>query len=252
MITCINTIKNRSTAVGITILLAWVCALCARAESNDRDARIAVVLMVQGRQASFTADGSKPQELKVGQMLPPGSVVITGKKTEAVIFFRQIGTMVRLRSQSTLTLEKMTKYLKDGLLLKETVLNLQAGELMCVVRVLVEESKFAVKIPGYIASFYGAGVGRYDIQARGKILVGKKSENTLKVATMDAPTKICLLQPGQSLDPKNMKAEAADQQSLSVLTREFDELHALAVGLTPPPRPEELPRQVDLRPGPDR
>jgi hypothetical protein len=140
-----------------------------------------------------------------------------------------------------MVLEKMIKYMKGDVLLKETVIDLQQGELMCVARVLAQESKFEIKLPGCRVVFDGAGLGRFDLNAKGNILVGKRSERPLRVTSAAYPSKTWLVAPGYSFSQASGEIKAASEQVLSQLRPKLDHLQALRNALTPPPRQVELP-----------
>jgi hypothetical protein len=208
-------------------------------EKDDSDPRSAAVLMLEGTAESTMGGVTKPVAL--GMLVPPGTTLQTGTKSEMVLFFRQIGTMVRLRPNTTLVLELMTKFMKDGVLLKETVLELKEGEMMCVVRVLDEHSRFEVKFPGYVAAFDGAGFGRFDLNAKGTVLVGRKSERPFRVTSIGNANGAVIVPPGHFLSRTNRQVVAASQHVLDELRPKLDVLENLAKALTPPPRPEERP-----------
>jgi hypothetical protein len=210
------------------------------AQAQDIDPRRAVVPMLEGKADCVLGGVVKPVE--VGMLIPPGATLKTGKKSELVLFFRQIGTMVRLRQQTTVVLEKMNKYVKDNVLLKETVLDLTGGEMKCVVRVLVDESLFAIKIPGHLAKFDGAGTGRFDLNAKGSVLVGKRSERPLRISGASVGGDGLLVVPGHSYSTTTGKTAEVSERVLAQLRPQLDHLEKLAKALTPPPKPEELPR----------
>ena len=228
-------------AIVLSLLVFWSLRAAPAEDEEEADPRRAAIAMIEGA-AECTINGvTKPVEL--GLLVRPGATLRTGKKSEMVIFFRQIGTMVRLRPNTTLVLEEMTKFKQDDVLLKRTVLDLQAGEMMCVVRVLDERSKFDIKVPGYLASFDGAGKGRFDLNAKGVILVSKRSERPLRVTPWSKPEGATLVSPGYYFSRNDEKVLAASESMLKKVRPNLDKLEKLAQALTPPPRPEELPRR---------
>ena len=232
--------QHASLAVLTTLLAVWGIRAASALEASETDPRRAAVVMLEGTAECTIGGVTKPADL--GTLLPPGSTVKTGKKSEVVLFFRQVGTMVRLRPNTTLGIETMTKFVQDEVLLKETVLDLKEGGMMCVVRVLDERSKFEVKFPGYSATFDGAGMGRFDLNAKGTILVGKRSERSLRVVSAAQPDKLIMVPPGQYFTRGNDLPAVASEQLLKKVRPNLDKLESLARALTPPPRPEELPR----------
>ncbi len=236
-------IAHHSFFVGCACL--WLACFAVRAAEpagGDEDPRRAAIVMLKGDVECVMGEATKA--VQIGMLLEPGAVLRTGRRSEAVVFFRQIGTMIRLRSETTVGLETMTKYLKDGVLLKETVLDLIKGEVMCVVRVLDAESKFEIKLPDYLVAFDGAGTGRFDLNAKGTVLVGRRSERPLRLRPLERGQQTILVQPGYAYSHTTGNVAPASKRILDSLRPELDKLEHLAKALTPPPRPEELRKRA--------
>ncbi|MEW6159295.1 MAG: hypothetical protein AB1813_17860 [Verrucomicrobiota bacterium] len=234
--------KQPAMIIALTICACSCSLMLSRetnAQSHDSDPRVAVILDFEGAAQSKEANASW-SEIKRGQILPVGSVVKTGSQGKVDLYFRQIGTIIRLMPQTELTLEKLHKEMKNGVLVKETVLDMKSGRILAVVRVLVEDSKVEIKTPACSYLMPTAGVGRYDIRSDGTALVGKKSRLSLKAL---AGGKATTVEPGQKFSSKTAKVEQIDTKTLQELLGQMDELQAIATALTPPPRPEELPKR---------
>lgn len=224
----------------VALLACTVLAAALAQTTGERDPRRAVVAFLEGKAECTFGGETKPVD--VGMLIPPGATLSTVGKSELVLFFRQIGTMVRLRANTTVVLEKMNKFVRDDTLLKETILDLKSGEMMAVVRVLVEDSLFAIKIPDHVAKFDGAGTGRFDLNAKGTILVGKRSERPLRVSGTKLQGDGILVEPGTVYSSSTLRTAPASERVLKQLRPKLDHLEKLAKALTPPPSPQELPR----------
>jgi hypothetical protein len=108
----------------------------------------------------------------------------------------------------------LDKYAKDGVILKETSVALREGRLLCVVRLLVPESKFEVRTPATVFQMPAAGIGRYDIRADGTVIVGKKSRVPLKALSIAPVAKTNLVSPGQRLDKQGGTEQFLDPPRL--------------------------------------
>lgn len=77
--------------------------------SETSDLPQAVVLAVKGK-CEYSEDGSTFTELKVNHVFNQGAVVRTAEGARTDIFFRRIGTTVRLQAGTEVKLEKMTRH----------------------------------------------------------------------------------------------------------------------------------------------
>jgi hypothetical protein len=210
------------------------------AQSDIHQKRLAIVLAVKG-DATYTVGTVQDAKIRPGLSLPEGARIVTSRRGTVDLYFRQIGTFFRLTPNTDLTLEKLDKRFTDGVVIKETVARLDKGRILTRARVLVPDSVFEVKTKSLVFSVPDAGVGRYDIRANGTVVVGKKSQLPLHVVDVPAGgTNV--VSPSQTFDSKDHRAEMAKPEALDELMRELTELDDLAEALTPPPRPEELPK----------
>ena len=190
----------------------------------------AVVISVDGK-STFSEDGVTFQELKAGRVFKQGAVVKTGEKARADLFFRRIGTTVRVQPGSDVKLEKMTRTMKDGMPVMETLLHLRAGRIFTVVRSLVPGSTLEIRNAAGRSIVEGGGEkGRYIITADGTHVTDKHSTVPLKVL---GETGVTVITPGQKFNAVEGKVFA---QSAPAEVEDFidlDEIQSLAEQLTP-------------------
>jgi len=203
-------------------------------ESSDEPQ--ALVLSVNGK-CGYSEDGTTFTELRAGHVFKQGAVVRTGAAARTDLFFRRIGTTVRLQADTEIKLEKMARHLKDGLPVMETLLDLRTGRIFTVVRSLVPGSTFEIRnAAGRSVVEGGGGKCRFIITADGTHVTEKGSVVPLKVI---GETGITVITPGQKFNAKDGKLFALDAPEAVKLLIDFDELDSLAEQLTPP---EELPK----------
>jgi hypothetical protein len=197
----------------------------------------AVVLSVNGK-CAYSEDGTTFAPLKAKQILKQGAVVRTGEGARTDLFFRRVGTTVRLQSGTEVRLEKMARHVKDGQPVMETLLDLRTGRIFTVVRALVPGSTFSIRnAAGQSVVEGGGSQGRYIITADGTHVAEKGSKAPLKVV---GETGITVISPGMKFSAKEGKllplAPPEAVESMIV----FDELDSLAEETTPP---EQLPKK---------
>ena len=156
-----------------------------------------------------------------------GAVVRAGKDSRIDIFFRRIGTTVRLQPDSEVKFETMSRTLNQGTSTMDTLLDLRRGRIFTVVRSVVPGSTFAIRNAAGRSLVEGAptgGMGRYIITADGTHVAEKSSQIPLKLV---GEKGITIIAPGQRFDAKEGKLlPLATPESVAMLI-EFDELHAL-------------------------
>ena len=131
------------------------------------DAPQAVVLSVRGV-CERSKDGKTFTKLRVGQVLTQGTVVRTGEDARSDLFFRRIGTTVRVQPGTEMKMEKMTRTVKGDKTVLETLLDLRTGRIFTVVRALIPDSTFEIRnAAGRSMVEGGGGKGRYIITADG-------------------------------------------------------------------------------------
>jgi len=183
----------------------------------------ALVLSVKGK-CEYSEDGATFLVLKPGHILKQAVVIRTGKDGQADLFFRRIGTSVRLQSDTDIKLEKMERHMKDGAPVMDTLLNLRTGRIFTVVRSLVPGSTFEIRnAAGRSVVEGGGGKGRYIITADGTHVTEKNSALPLKVI---AETGITVIAPGMKFDSKEGKMYSQDPREAVKLLIDFDELDA--------------------------
>jgi len=191
----------------------------------------AVVIAVNGK-CDYSEDGLTFTTLKAADVLNQGVVVRTGEDARADLFFRRIGTTVRLQPGSEVKLEKMTHATKAGVSEFHTLLDLRKGRIFTVVRASVPGSTLEIRNAAGRSVVEGAGSGRYIITADGTQVADKTSVIPLKVI---GDTGITVISPGQSFAAKEGKMlPAATPEEVKTLI-ELDELQELTDNMSRPP-----------------
>jgi hypothetical protein len=197
----------------------------------------ALVVSVRGK-CDYSEDGTTFIALKADQVCTQGAVLRTGEGAQTDLFFRRIGTTVRLQSATEVKLEKMARHLQDGQPVMETLLDLRAGRIFTVVRSLVPGSTFEIRnAAGRSVVEGGGGKGRYIITADGTHVADKHSATPLKVI---GETGVTVITPGQKFSAKDGKMFSLAAPEDVKLLMVFDELDSLAEQLSPP---EELSKR---------
>ena len=191
----------------------------------------ALALSVHG-QCDHSEDGNTFTHVKAGHVFNQGAVIRTGKDARIDLFFRRIGTTVRLQPDTEMGLEKMSRDMKDGMPVMETLLDLRKGRIFVVVRSLVEGSTLEIRnAAGRSVVEGGGGKGRYIITADGTHVTDKGSAVPLKVI---GEKGITVIEPGQQFlarDGKLLPLAAPDAVTALI---DFDELDSLSEQLTAP------------------
>lgn len=194
----------------------------------------AVVLSVHGK-CAYSEDGTTFAPLNAKQVLKQGAVVRTGEGARSDLFFRRIGTTVRLQSGTEVKLEKMDRHLRTGKPVMETLLDLRTGRIFTVVRAVVPDSTFAIRnAAGRSVVEGGGGKGRYIITADGTHVADKGSVVPLKLI---GETGITVISPGMKFSAKDGKLFPLDPPEAVESLIVFDELDSLAEETTPPEEP---------------
>ncbi len=211
------------------------------------DSPQALVLSVHGK-CDYSEDGTNFTELKAGHVFKEGAVVRTSEEARTDLFFRRIGTTVRLQPSTEVKLEKMTRHLKDGKPVMETLLDLRTGRIFTVVRSLVPGSTFEIRNAAGRSVVEGGGGGRYIITADGTHVTDRDSAIPLKVI---GETGVTVIAPGQMFMAKDGKLlDQAPSEAVLMLIN-LDELQSLAEQLTPSlaPKTEDDSQAVVLSAG---
>lgn len=229
--------------------MAWVGAmfLLALAMGMERFAQAAtggalperdVLVLNSSGNLRVSMDGKKFKAARRGESYKEGAI-FRASGGPADLFFRRIGTMVRLMPGAELEVEKLVWHRNaEGRIVKETVLDLRHGRVLTFVRVLFPESKFQVRTEAGLATVAGAGTGRYDIGANGRFVAAKSSSSALKVVVEGEERMVA---PGEAYATKHKKLQPIRPSEREMMLIEADELEALAQQLTAPPSEDELP-----------
>jgi hypothetical protein len=197
----------------------------------------ALVLSVHEK-CDYSEDGATFTALRAGHVFKQGAVVRTGEGARTDLFFRRIGTTVRLQPGTEVKLEKMARHMKDGLPVMETLLDLRTGRIFTVVRSLVPGCTFEIRnAAGRSVVEGGGGKGRYIITADGTHVTEKNSVVPLKVI---GETGVTVVAPGMKYSAKDGKVFALAAPEAVEMLIDFDELNSLLEQLT---QPEELPER---------
>jgi len=162
-------------------------------------------------------------------------VVRTAGGARTDLFFRRIGTTVRLQSGTEVKLEAMTRHTKDSRPVLETLLDLRTGRIFTVVRALVPGSTFEIRnAAGRSVVEGGGGQGRYIITADGTHVTEKGSVAPLKVI---GETGVTVITPGMKFSAKAGKVFSQDPPEAVASLIVFDELDSLGEETYPPENP---------------
>ena len=190
----------------------------------------AVVLSVLGR-CEISTNGTEFLGLKVGHIVQQGAVLRTGADAHTDLFFRRIGTTVRLQADTEIKLEKLSRYVREGMAVMGTLLDLRKGRIFTVVSSLVPGSTFEIRnAAGRSVVEGGGGKGRYIITADGTHVTDKDSVVPLKVI---GESGITIISPGQKFLAKEGKLLDLGTPEAVLMLINLDELQALAEELTP-------------------
>ncbi len=167
-------------------------------------------------------------EPKAQFTLNEGAVIRTGENSKTDIFFRRIGTTIRVQPNSEVKFEKMRRSTESGAPVLETLVHLRKGRIFTVVRSLVAGSTFEIRNAAGRSVVEGApkgGMGRYIITADGTQVADKTSSIPIKLI---ADKGVTIIKPGQIFDSKEGKMLDALTPETVLTLIEFDELNALA------------------------
>ena len=176
------------------------------------------------RQASGRANDSS--KAKTPLVFTQGMVVRTEEDSHVDLFFRRVGTTVRLQPGSEIRLEKMERHMRGGQPVMQTLLALEKGRIFIAVRSLVTGSTFEIRnAAGRSVVEGGGGRGRYIVTADGTHVTEKGSVAPLKVI---GGTGVTLIAPGMQFSRKDGKMLPLEAPEAVKLLIEFDELDSLA------------------------
>ncbi len=185
-------------------------------------------------QGILVRDGNNSKDIPSQFALTEGVVVRTSEDSRVDIFFRRIGTTVRLQADTEVKFEKMSRSVKKGTPVLETLIDLRKGRIFTVVRSLVAGSTFEIRNAAGRSVVEGAStesMGRYIITADGTQVADTSSVLPLKLIR---DTGITIITPGQKFDPKEGKLLAVETPETVLTLIQFDEIHALAEAINHP------------------
>ncbi len=162
----------------------------------------AIVVRVSGK-CEYSEDGTTFRAVKVNNVFKEGVTFRTAVNSRLDMFFRRIGTSVRLQEGTEVKLEKLERHLKEGTPQMETLLDLRAGRIFTVVRALVPGCTFEINNAAGRSVVEGGGAeGRYIITADGTHVTEKHSTTPLKLIR---ETGVTVIAPGMRYDAKEGK-----------------------------------------------
>ena len=214
--------------------------------SEDTDTPNAVLIAFQGK-CTYSVDGTnftrleakdvfaiKPipskgkdsTEAKIPFIFTQGAIVRTEEDSRVDIFFRRVGTKVRLQPGTEVRFEKMERHMEGGQPVMATLLDLRKGRLFIAVRSPVPGSTFEIRnAAGRSVVEGGGGKGRYIVTADGTHVTEKGSAAPFKVFGESGVTVIA---PGMKFSGKDGKMLPLEAPEAVKLLIEFDELDSLA------------------------
>ncbi|MDB6056782.1 MAG: hypothetical protein JWO95_626 [Verrucomicrobiales bacterium] len=191
---------------------------------NTSTAPQAIVVRVNGT-CEWSEDGTHFQAAKAGEVFTEGVTLRTAANSRLDMFFRRIGTSVRLQEGTEVKLEKLERHMKEGTPQMETLLDLRAGRIFTVVRSLVPGCTFEIRNAAGRSVVEGGGAeGRYIVTADGTHVTEKKSTAPLKVIR---ETGVTVIAPGMRYDAKDGKTFSVSTPEAVKSLIDFDELHSL-------------------------
>ena len=212
------------TAIAFGIPL-MVSAQRAIIDNDDHsDVPQAVVVRTHGTSEFVAAEGAPFEQLKKDQIVYQNAVIRTGKHDTVDLFFRRIGTTVRLQEDTEIKLETMTHSAAVTASKSETLLDLRRGRVFIAVRSLVPGSTLEIKNAAGRSVVEGGGVGRYIVTADGTQVVDKKSAIPLKVI---GSTGITVIVPGSVYRSSEGKMQAVKPSEAVETMIQFDQLQDL-------------------------
>jgi hypothetical protein len=229
--------KNIFTRCSVVIISLLNLALWAQSEAPATQKYVtslkvvdtsplpqAIVVHVNGK-CEYSEDGTHFQALKAGEVFTEGVTLRTAANSRLDMFFRRIGTSVRLQEGSEVKLEKLERHMKEGTPQMETILDLRAGRIFTVVRSLVPGCTFEIRNAAGRSVVEGGGAeGRYIITADGTHVTEKHSTAPLKLIR---ETGVTIITPGMQYDAKEGKTFSVATPDAVKSLIDFDELHSM-------------------------
>ncbi|MGZ4961182.1 MAG: hypothetical protein ACXWDN_19800 [Limisphaerales bacterium] len=184
----------------------------------------AIVIGVSGK-CEYSEDSTTFRAVKANNVFKEGVTFRTSANSRMDLFFRRIGTSVRLQASTEVKLEKLERHMKEGMPEMATLLDLRAGRIFTVVRSVVPGCTFEIRNAAGRCVVEGGGAeGRYIITADGTHVTEKNSTSPLKLIR---ETGVTVIGPGMRYDAKEGKTFSVSTPESVKSLIEFDELHSL-------------------------
>ena len=227
-------VKNALRAA-VPIVMLQVC-LPAASKAQDAqpspagDPRPNAVTLSATGKCDFSEDGVTFVKLEQGQLLEQGATIRTGEDARTDLFFRRMGTTVRLQAGTELKIEKMAVTMQGGLPMVQTLLDLRTGRIFTVVRSAVAGSTLEIRNAAGRSVVEGSGIGRYIITADGTHVAAEGSVIPLKVIGENG---ITIVAAGQQFDRKDGKMLPVHSSAWVKDMIQMDEVQAANEDLVP-------------------
>jgi hypothetical protein len=182
--------STHSQVLKLAAVVAGVLAFSFITQAQTQPSK-AEVRAVKGT-ATYTVAGGPAQPLKVGTILPAGSVVKTAAASMVDLFLGNSAGVVRLTENTTLGLDKLTLTDTGADTVVEVQLNLPEGTILGNVGKLSAASKYEVKVPNGVAGIRGT---RYRISSTGYTVVLDGTVVFVYVPPQGQPTPYTLVGP---------------------------------------------------------
>jgi hypothetical protein len=215
-----------------------VLQLCLTAATKAQDVKPSpqsdptpdAVTIASNGKCDYSRDGVTFAKLEHGQLLEQGATVRTSQDARADLFFRRMGTTVRLQAGTEIKIEKMAVTMKDGLPMVHTLLDLRAGAIFTVVRSEVAGSTLEIRNAAGRSVVEGSGIGRYIITADGTHVTAEGSAIPMKVIGENG---ITIVAAGQQFARKDGKMLPVDSNAWVKEMIQLDQVQAAGEDLVP-------------------
>jgi len=215
--------KQRGSFSKVTACVVALVAAFVASSAQAGEAGKAVVRSIRGH-AQY-ADGANWLELKVGQVLKPGSTIRTANESQVDLFMDQNGPVVRLVENTTLGIDKLNFEDTGVDTVIETQLDLKSGRILGIVKKMAATSKYEIKTPNGVAGIRGT---EYDITATSVVRVVSGSMVVVYVKS-DGTVVTQVVNAGEEFIPTQAGVVTIQPNELSQLIVEFNDLRGAPV-----------------------
>ena len=171
-----------------TLLAVMLLTLNVHAQTQAGRAEVRGVKGV----ATYSTAGGAPQPLKVGIILPSGSVVKTEADSSVDLFLGHSAGVVRVTENTTLGLDKLSLTDTGAETVVEVQLNVPDGTILGNVNKLSAASKYEIKLPNGVAGIRGT---RFRCSSTGYIVLLEGTMVFVFVPPGGNPTPYTLVAP---------------------------------------------------------